>query len=185
MKTLAKYFLQGLLYITPISVTVYVLYWTFLQFDKLLGLEYPGVGILLLLIIVTLIGWGGSALIQLPFFNFFKKLLNRVPLFKSIYSSVKDIIEALIGQKKGFNKPVLVKLYEHSDIRRIGFVTDEGLTLLKSDIDLVTVYLPHSFAISGQLFLMPPDYIQPIEGRPTDIMKYIVAGGITSLGNGD
>jgi len=181
MKTLAKYFLQGLLYITPISVTVYVLYWTFIQFDTLLGIEYPGVGILLLLVSVTLIGWGGSSLIQLPFFNFFKNLLDRVPLFKSIYSSVKDIIEALIGQKKGFNKPVLVQLYEHSDIRRIGFVTDEGLELLANDGDLITVYLPHSFAISGQLFLMPPHYLSSIEGKSGDIMKYIVAGGITRV----
>lgn len=184
MKTFAKYFLQGLLYITPISVTVYVLYWTFIQFDKLLGIDYPGVGILLLLIIITLVGWGGSSLIQLPFFSFFKNLLDRVPIFKTIYSSVKDIIEALIGQKKGFSKPVLVKLYENSDIRRIGFVTDEGLALLKDDADLITVYLPHSFAISGQLFLMPPNYLSPVDGKSADIMKYIVAGGITSLENG-
>lgn len=181
MKILAKYFLQGLLYITPIAVTIYVLYWFFVQVDSLLNLAYPGVGILILLVFITTIGFLGNYLIQLPLFGYLDNKLERAPLIKIIYSSVKDLLKAFVGQKKSFNHPVLIKLYENSELRRLGFVTDEGLELLDEDTHLITVYVPHSFAISGQLFLVPQSYIQPIKTKSTDVMKYIVAGGVTKI----
>jgi uncharacterized membrane protein len=185
MKFIAKYFLQGLLYITPISVTVYVLYWAFKQLDSLLNLSYPGVGILILLGVVTLVGLIGSYLIQLPFFNFLDTQLERAPLIKLIYTAVKDLLKAFVGQKKNFNQPVLVKLYENSEVRRLGFITDEGMELLHADSHLITVYMPHSFAISGQLFMVPKNYIQPVKAKSTDVMKYIIAGGVTKIDDHD
>lgn len=185
MKFIAKYFLQGLLYITPISVTVYVLYWAFRQLDSLLNFDYPGVGILLLLAVVTGIGLVGSVLIQLPFFGFLDSQLERAPLIKLIYTAVKDLLKAFVGQKKNFNQPVLVKLYENSEVRRLGFITDEGMELLDEDTHLITVYVPHSFAISGQLFLVPKEYISPIKAKSTDVMKYIIAGGVAKMDDTD
>ena len=181
MKHLVKYFFQGLLYITPISVTIYALYWVFRHLDSLFNLEYPGVGILLLLVVVTAVGFVGSYLIQLPFFSFIDNQLERAPLIKLIYTSVKDLLKAFVGQKKSFNHPVLVKLYENSEVRRLGFVTDEGMDLLDEDTHLITVYVPHSFAISGQLFLVPKEYIHPVKTKSTDVMKYIIAGGVTKI----
>jgi len=181
MKTLAKYFLQGLLYITPISVTVFVLIWVFQSLDSMVNFYYPGVGIIILVIVITAIGFLGSFLIQTPLFSYLDKVFERAPLIKLIYSSVKDLVKAFVGQKKSFNKPVLVKLYENSEIRRVGFLTDEGFGLLDGDSDLITVYLPHSFAISGQLFLVPRSYITPVSANSADVMKYIVAGGVTKL----
>ena len=181
MKGLAKYFLQGLLYITPISVTIFVLVWVFQHLDSMFNFYYPGVGILILLIVITAIGYLGSFLIQLPAFAFIDNKLERAPLIKLIYTSVKDLVKAFVGQKKSFNKPVLVKLYENSEIRRLGFVTDQELTMIDEDTKLITVYLPHSFAISGQLFLVPKHYITPVNANPADTMKYIVAGGVTMM----
>ena len=185
MKLLVKYFFQGLLYITPISVTVYVLYWVFGHLDSLLDLEYPGVGILILVVFVTVVGFIGSYLIQLPLFGFLDNQLERAPLIKVIYTSVKDLLKAFVGQKKSFNHPVLVKLYENSEVRRLGFITDEGMELLDEDTHLVTVYVPHSFAISGQLFLVPKEYIHPVKAKSTDVMKYIIAGGVTKIDDQD
>ena len=185
MKTLAKYFFQGLLYITPLAVTVYTLYWAFTRLDSVFQFDYPGVGILIILVGITLTGLIGSLLIQLPFVGFIDNQLERAPLIKTIYTSVKDLLKAFVGQKKSFNQPVLVKLYENSEIRRLGFITDAATTMLDQDIDLITVYLPHSFAISGQLFLVPKGYITPLGSKSTEVMKYIIAGGIAKMDDSD
>lgn len=181
MTTIAKYFLQGLLYITPITVTIYALYWMFTELDQLLTFAYPGVGILVLMVMITVVGFIGSYLIQLPLFSFLDNTLEKVPLIKTIYTSVKDMLKALVGQKQGFNRPVLVKVMENSEMRRIGFVTDEGLRLLEGEEPFITVYLPFSISVSGQLYLVPTHYLTPLQGKPAEIMKYVVAGGVTSL----
>ena len=181
MKSLAKYFLQGLLYITPISVTIFVLIWVFQRLDSIFNFYYPGVGLAILVVVITAIGFLGSFLIQTPLFSFIDQNLEKAPLIKLIYSSVKDLVKAFVGQKKSFNKPVLVKLYENSEIRRLGFLTDEGMGMLNQESELITVYLPHSFAISGQLFLVPRSYITLIKTNSADVMKYIIAGGVTKL----
>lgn len=185
MKTLVKYFFQGLLYITPIAVTIYTLYWVFTRLDSIFEFAYPGVGILIVLIVITLTGVIGSLLIQLPFVGFIDNQLERAPLIKTIYTSVKDLLKAFVGQKKSFNQPVLVKLYENSEIRRLGFVTDEATAMLDHDIDLIAVYLPHSFAISGQLFLVPKSYITILDSKSAEVMKYIIAGGIAKIDDGE
>ena len=183
MRKIVKYFLQGLLYVTPFAVTLYVFIQLFLAIDGLVPFEYPGLGLLLILVFITLIGFVGSYIISLPVFGFIDSQLEKVPLIKVVYTSVKDLIKAFVGQKKGFNKPVLVKLYENSEIRRMGFVTDETLHILENEEDtgMVTVYVPHSFAISGQLFIVPLRYLTPVKGKSADVMKYIIAGGVAKF----
>lgn len=181
MKTIATYFLQGLLYLTPITVTGYALYWSFTELDQLLGFSFPGVGILIMLVGVTTVGFIGSFLIKLPFFHFLDHQLEQVPFIKTIYTSVKDMLKAVVGQKQGFNRPVLVKMSNNTEIRRLGFVTDEGLKFLKMDQQLITVYVPFSISFSGQLFLVPPHYLQPVSAKSSEIMKYVMAGGVTTL----
>jgi len=181
MRTIAKYFFQGLLYITPLAVTIYVIGWGLRELNNLFDLDYPGLGIAIALVAITFIGFVGSYLIQLPLFNFIDTQLERAPLIKIIYTSVKDLLKAFMGQKKSFNKPVLVQLYENSEVRRLGFVTDQGLAMLGDESTLITVYVPHSFAISGQLFLVPPHYVTPVQSKSTEVMKYIIAGGVARM----
>ena len=181
MKTLAKYFLQGLLYLVPIGVTVYVLYEAFIIVDGLLPFEYPGLGILTMVLAITLIGWIGSYLITLPIITFLENLLTRAPLVNLIYTSMKDLIQAFVGSKRAFKKPVSIKLYEHSGIERLGFVTEEDLSRIHVEEDLIAVYVPHSYAFSGQLFLIPKQYVTPIDANPAEIMKFIVSGGVTEV----
>jgi uncharacterized membrane protein len=180
MKYLVKYFLQGLAYTVPTALTIFVLYKLFVVADELIPMEIPGLGIVVLLIVVTAVGFLGSFFISLPLFSFLENLLYKTPLIKIIYTSVKDLVDAFVGQKKSFNKPVLVRLYENSSIQRIGFLTNEGWEAIEEAgiNDLITVYLPHSFAISGQLFLVPPHYITPLKAKSADVMKYVVAGGV-------
>ena len=184
MKKIIKYFLQGLLYIVPISVTLYVPYWAFNKINAILPFDkYPGLGFIVLIALIIFIGFTGSVIIASPINAFFQKLLKKVPLLQTIYSSMKDLTGTFVGKKKGFEQAVLIKLYENSTIQRIGFITNEDLKSLGIKEGKVLVYLPHSYAFSGQLFVVDRAYITPIDNSASEIMKLIVSGGITEIEN--
>ena len=183
MKKFINYFLQGLLYIVPITVTLYVVYWTFQRIDGILPFQFPGLGLIIIILLITLIGFVGSAIITSPVNSFFQRLLKRAPLLQTIYSSVKDLMSTFVGKKKGFNTPVLIKLYENSTIERIGFITNEDLTTLGIKEGKILVYLPHSYAFSGQLFVVERSYITTVDSSSAEIMKLIVSGGVTEIEN--
>ena len=130
MKKIINYFLQGLLYIVPISVTLYVVYWTFQKIDGILPFQFPGLGLIVIIALITFIGFAGSVIIASPINSFFQRLLRKAPLLKTIYSSMKDLMSTFVGKKKGFNQAVLIKLYENSTIERLGFITNENLSSL-------------------------------------------------------
>ena len=183
MKKIINYFLQGLLYIVPIVVTLYVVYWTFKKIDGILPFQFPGLGVIVIIALITLIGFIGTSIISSPINAFFERLINKAPLLKTIYSSVKDLMRTFVGKKKGFSQAVLVKLYETSTIERIGFITNEDLSSLGIKDGKILVYLPHSYAFSGQLFVVDRTYITPIDKSSAEIMKLIVSGGVTELDN--
>ena len=192
MKKIINYFLQGLLFIVPISVTIFTVVWSFRKIDDILGqylikkfpdFNFPGIGFVVLFILITLIGMGGNKLISSPFNSLFKKILEKAPLLKTIYTSVKDLMKTFVGGKKGFDQAVLVKIYENSTIERLGFITNEDLDKLNISKGKVLVYLPHSYAISGQLFVVEKKNLTLIDSSSSDIMKLIVSGGVTEIKN--
>ena len=183
MKKFINYFLQGLLYIVPITVTLYVVVWTFQKIDGILPFQFPGLGLIIIISLITIIGFLGSAVITSPINAFFQNLLKRAPLLKTIYSSVKDLMSTFVGNKKGFSEPVLVKVYENSTIERIGFITNEDVESLNIAKGKVLVYMPHSYAISGQLFVVEKKNVSPIDKSSAEIMKLIVSGGVTEIDN--
>jgi len=182
MKKIIKYFLQGLLYIVPLSVTLYVPYWAFNKINAILPFEeYPGLGFIVIISLIIFIGFTGSVIIASPINSFFQRLLKKVPLLQTIYSSIKDLMRTFVGRKKGFEQAVLIKVYENSTIERIGFITNEDLKSLGIKEGKVLVYLPHSYAFSGQLFVVDRSYITAIDRPSSEIMKLIVSGGITEI----
>ena len=183
MKKIINYFLQGLLYIVPISVTLYVVYWTFQKIDGILPFQFPGLGLIVIIALITFIGFAGSVIIASPINSFFQRLLRKAPLLRTIYSSMKDLMQTFVGKKKGFNQAVLIKLYENSTIERLGFITNENLSSLGIKGGKILVYLPHSYAFSGQLFVVEKSYITPIDKPSSEIMKLIVSGGVTEIEN--
>ena len=183
MKKIINYFLQGLLYIVPISVTFYVVYWTFQKIDGILPFQFPGLGLIVIIALITFIGFAGSVIIASPINSFFQRLLKKAPLLRTIYSSMKDLMQTFVGKKKGFNQAVLIKLYENSTIERIGFITNENLSSLGIKGGKILVYLPHSYAFSGQLFVVEKSYVTPIDKPSSEIMKLIVSGGVTEIEN--
>ncbi len=192
MKKLIRYFFQGLLYITPVAVTVYVLAITFLWLDGLLrnleifnrepysSFSFPGMGLLVIIILITLAGFIGQRLITTPIAVFFSRMLEKAPLIKVIYSSVKDLLSAFVGKERKFDKPVLVQMDKDGILNRLGFITSTDLTDLGIK-DKIAVYLPSSYGVLGELYIVPADKVKLLDPNSADVMKFIVSGGVTKV----
>ncbi len=173
-----KYLFRGLLLASPIGVTIYVLITSFFWIDSLLPLDdYPGAGLAIIVVSLTLTGYIGSSFIVKPFFQSIEKVITKLPLVRIIYSSLKDLISAFVGDKKKFNQPVLVLLNKETSLYKLGFITQTNL----EDLGLtekVAVYLPHSYNFSGDLYIVPRENVSLVDASSTAIMKFIVSGGV-------
>ena len=143
-------------------------------------LGYVGIGFIVVIVGVTLIGWVCSSIISKPLFNLIDDFLSSLPFIKIIYTSVKDLMEAFVGEKKKFSKPVIVEFTE--GVYKPGFITQDDLFEINLP-GLVGVYFPPSYAFSGNLFFIDKAKIKAYDGNPTDFMKFIVSGGVTEIGN--
>ncbi len=182
MKKIINYFLQGLLFVVPIVVTVYVLYQLLYWIDNLLPflskLNIPGLGIFALFIFVTVAGYIGMRFLSNPLFAYMEHLMGRAPLVKLIYTSVKDLIAAFVGEKKSFNYPVAVKLEKNSETERIGFITRHELEHLGFGKGRVAVYIPFSYSFMGELVILPIENVRKIEASGPDMIKFVISGGV-------
>src|SRR6056297_3254216 len=129
-KRLLNYFFRGLLLVAPITIIIYIIYKLFVFLDDLIPTDIPGLGIIILLAAITSLGFLGSVFITQPIKNAANRLLARIPLLKTIYSAINDLLSAFVGQKKSFSRPVLVKLNRESDVEKLGFVTNTDLRQL-------------------------------------------------------
>ena len=179
-----RYFLQGLIIISPIAITAWAAYSIFDFIDTKIPSMPRGVGFVIIITSLIVIGWLGSTfLIWKLLINFFDSILERTPFLKFIYTSVKDVVESFMGDKKKFTKPVLVKVRTNPEIFQIGFITQKDLSKLNL-AGKVAVYLPHSYAVSGFLFIVDIENIQPLDINPSDAMKMAVSGGVAGLDTG-
>jgi len=184
MKTLAgkiiRYFFNGTLFIVPLLATGYFIFIAFQWLDSRLNLPYPGVGFAIILSAITLFGYFTSNFAFNTFSNWFDHLVNKIPLVKLIYSSVKDLMAAFVGEKKKFNKPVLVTINKENTIHRIGFITESDLSELGLN-DMVVVYFPQSYAFAGDHFIVSKSNVKPLNIPGTVAMKFIVSGGVSGF----
>ena len=185
-KFFLKYLLAGLAFLLPIGVLVYLLYQIFIFIDmgaKYLipdKFEFPGLGVVVLIGLIALFGWI-TTITKLDDVakHALLGLLNKIPMLKNIYSSLEDITSALVGSKKTFDKPVLVKLSKDNDIERIGFIARENLQFLGVSENKVAVALPFTFSYMSKIIIVPIENITPINAKPSEVMKFVVSGGIT------
>lgn len=188
-KSIVNYFFKGLLLLTPITITLWAIITLFHLIDGLLkevivsviGREIPGLGIILLLLLISGIGFLGSTIIFNPIVTYFDKLMARAPLIKILYTAVKDLVSAFVGQKKRFTEPVLVKIGKDSCLEKIGFITNKDLSIIGMSDEKVAVYLPHSYAWSGNLFIVSTENITKVAASPTDVMKFVISAGVTNV----
>ncbi|WP_075351742.1 DUF502 domain-containing protein [Algoriphagus marinus] len=179
-RRIVSYFLRGLLFLTPITVTVYIIYQTILFLDNLIPVPIPGIGILMVLGLITFFGYLASLFFAKPFFEWLERGLIKIPLVNLIYTSIKDLMGAFVGDKKKFNSPVIVQISDH--LSRLGFITQEDMSEIGFP-ELVAVYFPHSYNVSGNVFLISRDRIKSLPGvKSSDVMKFMVSGGVSPLG---
>jgi uncharacterized membrane protein len=189
MKSIVKNFINGILTIVPIILVIYVIYKTFLFLDGLLGNtlkpylkeDYiPGIGLLSTLILITFLGWLSTKYISGKIIRLIDRLLEKIPVVKTIYSVIKDTVQSFLGEKKSFSKVALVVI-PGTEMRSLGFITSEQLEDFYSPLkDHVAVYIPQTFQVAGFTFLIPKEQVEMIDVKPEEAMKFILSGGMTS-----
>ena len=192
IRKLFQYFLQGILIIAPITITIYTIYWVVSSIDNLIPIFYTknqdgryvvqnyGLGFLIIIVAVCLIGYLSSFFIKLKMFSLFEAMMAKTPGIRFIYTTVKDFFEAFAGEKKKFNKPVLANI-DDNDVWRVGFITQEEVKDFHF-IDYVAVYIPASYSIAGNVYLLPRERVRPITNiNATEAMKFAISGGVTHI----
>ena len=196
VRLLIHYFLQGMLVLAPVAITLYAAYWLVTSIDDLIPIltvtndegkvivRNFGLGFLMILVTITLVGYFSTFFIQSRIFNFFDRMLERAPGIKFIYSTTKDFFEAFAGEKKKFNRPVLANI-DDNDVWRVGFLTQENMEDFGLK-DYVSVYIPMSYSIAGNVYLIPASRIKPINEQVSaaEAMKFAISGGVTKVEEG-
>lgn len=188
MKRLGTYFFQGLLLISPLAATVYIVFFLFQFTDGLLStylekyfqLKIPGLGILIIVLLLIFLGIIGETIFAKPVKVLINRILNRTPILRLIYTSFKDLFSAFVGKEKKFHRPVVVLVDEKNDIWRMGFLTNEKMGEMGLD-GKVGVYFPLSYNISGILYIVPANRIKPLNISPAEAMKFILSGGVSEM----
>ncbi len=188
MKRLGTYFLQGLLLIAPLAATIYIVFFLFKFTDGLLStyleeyfkLKIPGLGILIIFLLLIFLGIIGGTIIAKPITFVINRILEKTPLLRLIYTSVKDLFSAFVGKERKFHLPVVVLVDEQNDLWRMGFLTNDKIGELGLK-DKVAVYFPLSYNISGILYLVPVNRIKPLNIPAADAMKFVISGGVSDM----
>ena len=188
MKRIFTYFLQGLLLLGPLVITFYSVYLMFDYVDRLIRdplkehfqIDIPGIGVVVLFVTLTLLGLIGQTIIARPFTSFTRRLLKRAPLLNVIYTSFSDLFTAFVGKEKKFNVPVIVCMNKENNLWKLGFITEKNLEDFGLT-NMVAVYFPHSYAFSGILYFVPEDSVKLVDLSPSEVMKFVVSGGVTKV----
>ncbi|MFB9844848.1 DUF502 domain-containing protein [Mucilaginibacter ginsenosidivorans] len=189
---LLNYFVKGLIIVVPVGAAVFLIFWAVSGIDSALNLSgffltdakgrpiyIPGLGILNVVIIILIAGILVTNVITDPIKRWLNRWINRLPIFKFLYSSIKDLTEAFVGEEKKFSEPVLVEINEFG-VKKIGFLVQKDLSKLGLPGD-VAVYFPWSYSFAGQVIIISSDKVKPIDKSAADMMKFVISGGVSGL----
>ena len=188
---LLNYFFKGLIIVVPLGAAAYLMFWAVSAVDNALNLSdilwvgkdgkpryIPGLGILNVVVIIMIAGVLVTNVITDPIKHWISRWINRLPFFNFLYSSIKDLTEAFVGDEKKFNHPVLVEV--EGGLKKIGFLTQNDLHRLDLP-DEVAVYFPLSYSFAGQLCIVKRDKVRDLNMTAADAMKLVVSGGVSGL----
>lgn len=175
---LVRYFLNGLIALGPLALTVFLCVQAFRWVDGWLSLPIPGAGFLVTVALVTLLGYVASTVVARGALGVVDRQLARLPFVRLLYGALRDVFGAFAGKQKRFSTPVMVELIPGSDVKVLGFLTQP--TLEAFDLpDQVAVYLPQSYNFAGQTVVVPRERVTPLDARAADVLAFIVSGGIS------
>ena len=175
---LAENFFTGLLILVPVVVTLYVAYFVLQTIDGWLNIPIPGLGFIITVGLITLTGRFASNVFVQKVLDSVERLLTKAPFVKLLYTSIKDLIAAFMGEKKRFDQPVIVTLTPGGHAEAIGFVTRSSMEFIGL-LDHVAVYFPQSYNFAGNLLVFPKDQVRPLEAESSEVMAFLVSGGVS------
>ncbi|TKC06579.1 DUF502 domain-containing protein [Pedobacter polaris] len=189
-RALLNYLIKGLLIVVPIALSIFIVVGAVTTVDSWLNINnifgvnpltgenrnIPGLGLGLVITIILLAGIFVTNFVTEPMYNWFQRIINKLPLLNFIFSSIKDLTEAFVGDEKKFNNPVLVEV--EGGMKRIGFLTQNDLSKLDLPGDVI-VYFPFSYSFAGQVYVVSKDKIKPLKMSAADAMKLVVSGGVS------
>lgn len=191
-KKLLQYFLQGMLVIAPVAITVYALFFVITAIDSSIPIfthvdeqgrvhvQNYGVGLILIVSVIILIGYFSSFFITGRIISFMDRFLEKTPGIKHIYSTTRDFVEAFAGDKKKFTQNVLANV-DDNDVWRLGFVTRDDMADFGLN-DYVSVYIPMAYSVAGNVYIIPRSRVKPITHiSSAQTMKFAVSGGVTDI----
>ena len=181
LKQLLAYFLKGLLVFVPLAVTVFLIVsiftWLDSWFRDIFRITIPGLGLLITLVGITVIGILASNFLGRRAFALIEKVFTKVPLVRLLYNALRDLVSAFAGEKKKFDKPVIVTLSRENGVKAVGFITRQSLDHFGLK-DHVAVYMPQSYNFAGQVLIFPAQAVTPLDINSSDAMTFIVSGGV-------
>ncbi|MEO6894710.1 MAG: DUF502 domain-containing protein [Ginsengibacter sp.] len=175
-----QYFLQGLLVLGPVSITIYFIYIVFENIDSILrpAINIPGLGFVIIVGFILLVGYLSSFFVLGRILSILNKFLEKTPGIKLLYSFVRDFFEAFAGNKKKFTHNVLACV-DDTDVWRVGFITQEDMSIFGME-NYVAVYLPMAYSVAGNVYIVPKERVRPITSiSASQTMKFAVSGGVT------
>jgi uncharacterized membrane protein len=178
MNWIVKNFLRGTVIVVPFVVTGYLLYEAFMRVDRLLNLRIPGVGFGLTVVLMILVGALASNFFVRKFLQWTDVIFTRAPLVRLIYASIRDLLEAFVGDQKRFNQPVAVSLA--GGVRTLGFMTQGDLSFLGLPGE-VAVYMPFSYSVAGMVVVVPRGRVEPLPADSASIMALLISGGVSRV----
>jgi len=191
MKKINKKLLVGLATILPLSITVYLLYWLTTSAEKLLGSliklglpeggYVPGMGIAAGVILIFLIGLLMQALVVRTLVSWGERIVFRIPLIKTVYGSVRDLIGFVVRGHDAALRQVVALTLGEPPVTLIGFVTREDLTAFPDEIggkDMIAVYLPMSYQLGGYTVIVPRFAVQPLDISLEEATRFVLTGGV-------
>ena len=178
MRFVTRNFVRGLVISLPVALTVWIAWRAVTWVDGWLGLTIPGIGLLVVMAGITAIGALATNVVTRAALATLDQLFERLPFVRILYTAAKDLMGAFVGNKKRFNRAVRVQPDPSLDLWFLGFVTADDATRLGLP-GHVAVYLPQSYNLAGNLILVPAERVVPVEGDSSDVMSFIVSGGVT------
>ncbi|HNP60450.1 MAG TPA: DUF502 domain-containing protein [Nitrospirales bacterium] len=175
---LARNFFEGLLILVPVVTTLYVAWLVLQTIDGWLNIPIPGVGFLVTVGLITLTGRYASTVFVQKMLDVLERVLVKAPFVKILYTSLKDLIAAFMGEKRRFDQPVVVTLSPGGYAEVVGFVTRTDLEFLGL-LDHVAVYFPQSYNFAGHVLVFPKMQVRPLEAESADVMAFILSGGVS------
>jgi uncharacterized membrane protein len=188
-KFLSKAVLSGFITLLPVVLTVYLLYWLGTSSEEVMGNAFkylfpnskyfPGLGILIGIIVVLTVGLMMNAYLVRKLFSFGEKILYRLPLIKSIYRAFRDFFDFFSPNKEGLGQVVAITI---NGMEVVGFMTQDDPKRLPPsfrDRDSVLVYLPMSYMVGGYTLLVPRSNLRPLEMSRDEAMRFVLTAGIT------